>query len=548
MKILGLGGSIHDFSACILSGDKLYAIEDERITKIRYSENSKNPCTPSCNYLFDCCKIKESEIEYFIFNDDLTDIVNSSFGLHKQKFAINHHLAHAYSSFFTSEFTQSAILIVDGAGSKKDFKNNSDETRETTSFYFGDGQSVNQIKKIYGTLDGYNPVSKSQTIMTNSIGEFYRVVAEGIGLGWLSGPGKMMGMSSYGNVNNEYIDYLLESVTFEINGEFSINTNGENSLIDRVFLLKNQIEQSKSDQFILYATLARSAQIIFEHLLVHSLDYLYELTKNDNLCLAGGVALNSVANGVIRERTKFKNIHIVAYPGDHGLSIGAALWGYYNLEQKVKDKKFRFSCAPFLGKTYNDEEIIYALDSSSLNYTKSKHINKEIAKYINEGKVVARFKASSEFGPRALGHRSILADPRNPDMRDHINFKIKKREWYRPLAPAILEEYVSEYFDTTHKSDWMQFVAAVNEKYREVLPAITHVDGTARLQTVSKKNNKEFYQLIEEFQKISGIPMLLNTSLNIKGEPIAETPQDAISAFENSDIDVLAIEEYIIVK
>ncbi len=550
-KILGLGGSIHDFSACMIIGNRLNAIEDERITKIRYSVNTPNPCLPSVKYLLENLSTLESEICCLVYNDDLEEIVNSNFSFYKNKFAINHHLAHAYSSFFTSNFKQAAVLIADGAGSKKYINNPLDETRETTSFYFADGETIREIKKIYGTLDGINPISNLQTVMTNSIGEFYRVISEAIGLGWLQGPGKMMGMSSYGKADNKIIDYLLETVSFKDNGEFTINTNGKNGLIDKTFLLIDKIKNPKEDNFSLYATLAKCTQIVFEKLLLHTLDYLYNVTKIDNLCIAGGAALNSVANGIIKNKTKFKNIHIVPYPGDDGLSIGSAIWGYFNvasLNTTKYDKLERFTPSAFLSNKYTHDNIINALNDSCCNYKRVKAIASEIANYISNGKVVARFHGSSEFGPRALGHRSILADPRNPNMRDYINFKIKNREWYRPLAPAILEEYMHEYFELGCYSEWMQFVANVKKDYRAVLPAITHIDGSARLQTVSKNTNEDFYCIIDEFRQITGIPIVLNTSFNIDGHPIVETPIDAISAFKKSAIDVLAIEDFLVEK
>ena len=503
------------------------------------------------NFLLNKLNISSKQIDYIVFNDDLESVVSSIPNLCMNRYKINHHLAHLYSSFHTSNFDKAAVLIADGAGSKKNLEDKLDETRETTSSYFADRDNIKLIRKLYGTLDGDNPKSQSQTVMSNSLGEFYRVVAETIGLGWLSGPGKMMGMSSYGKAVNDdrYINYLNDSIEFLDNGEFIIKTNGENGLIDRLYSLKQQITNAKDKEFEHFAALANSAQIIFEKLLIHTLTHLHDVTKTDNLCFAGGAALNSIANSIISKYTNFKNVHIVAYPGDNGLAIGAALWGYINRVPQSNITRKKLDGSPILlSKNYDNNEILEALSNSGLYYEELENELLVTAKHIYEGKVVGWFQGMSEFGPRALGNRSILGNPCDAKIRDHINFNIKSREWFRPLAPAVLEEKADIYFDINCKSEWMQFVAPVKKDFRNILPAITHVDGSARLQTVSLKNNSKFYNLIKEFEKLSGIPILLNTSFNILGKPIVETPKDAIEAFKASNLDIMVLGNILIRK
>lgn len=549
-NILGLGGSIHDFSACIIHNEKILGIEEERITRIRYAENSTDPCWPAIQYCLEKAKIDLSSIDIVVVNDDLSHILDKFSG-NTKTYSINHHLAHLYSAYFTSSFKESAVLVVDGAGSKKDISNLIDETRETTSFYHVIDKEIKLLDKVYGTLDGYNPISKIETVISNSIGEFYRVVSEIIGLGWLTGPGKMMGMASYGAARSDdrYAEKLRKTISLLSKGKFEIRSNGDEGLLDTLFSIKKEYENEK-DIFQYQSALANSTQIIFEELIIHCLDHLYNVTKSENLCIVGGAALNSICNGKLLKSTKFKNLHVVPYPGDNGLAIGSAIWGHEKQSSEyVKDSYF--TDRPYLSYSYTSEEILASIKDANIPYSVSADIYVEAAKYLAEGKVIAWYQDGSEFGPRALGNRSILADPRNQNIRDKINKEIKDREWFRPLAPAILDYKAQQYFDICgdiNQAKWMQMVADVKEEYREALPGITHIDGSARVQVVSKKDNKKFFSLIENFFKITNLPIILNTSFNIKGEPIVETPQEAINAFMKSKIDVLILDTFVIVN
>ncbi len=545
-NIMGLGGSIHDFAACLIHDKNILAIEDERLTRIRYAAHSKNPCHPSIHYCLENAGMALQEIDLLVSNDDIA--VPANMLGQCQTDVINHHMTHAYSAFYTSTFDKAAILVVDGAGGKRYASTDSSEERETTTYAVGDKNSVKVIKKIYGDLSGENPITKSQTIMSNSIGEFYRIVAETIELGWLVGPGKTMGLASYGAKakDDRFVDVMLSCIKFLGNGEFEIKTNGKEGLIDKLYLIRQKY-LAHEERYVIDAALAHSGQIVLEQLLSHALNYLASQVDTDNLCIIGGVGLNSIANGKITKLSRFKNIHVLFSPGDSGTAVGAAIGGYLKT-QSDKDELVRFKISPYLGKSYQDIEMAEALKKHGLKWARTNNIHKSAAELIAQGKTLAWYQGSSEFGPRALGNRSLLADARLTHMRDHINHKVKQREWFRPLAPAVLEEMAQDYFNALNPSPWMQFVWDVKDNAPVNLPSVTHIDGTARVQSVSKKDNADFHQLITQFYEITGTPAVLNTSLNIKGEPIVETPDEAIQAFLQSPIDALAMGEFLVVK
>src|SRR3990167_8960629 len=543
--IVGVGGSIHDFATFVFDGDNVVAIEDERITRKRYGINSDFPCKYSFEYCLKARNATLDGINKIIVNDDVVCFMDKN--LEGKIETINHHVAHAYSAFFTSCFAESAILVVDGAGSKKNMYDKDCQIRETTTYAYGRENKIKIIKQIYGDLSGTNPVTSSQAIMSNSLGEFYRAVSETLGLGWLSGPGKMMGLASYGahRNDNRFVEPMLENVRFNSNGDFEIITNGRNGLIDKLYVLRNKYLLNE-DQFTVDSAIAHSGQIVLEMILMHMLNYLSYQIQVKNLCIIGGVALNSIANGKLKLNTKFENVHILFAPGDNGTAIGAAIIGKLQNEKNKIVK--RYPITPYLGKSYSLNEILCVIKLKNLHYSQPRDLTEQATNFLSQGKVVAWFQGASEFGPRALGNRSILADPRNPKMREHINKNIKNREWYRPLAPVVIEEEAQEYFDILEHTPWMQFVWPVKENHRDKLYSITHVDSTARVQSVSKSENEKLYNLLIKFKEVSGYPILLNTSFNIQGEPIVETPQEAIDTFLKSSIDILVIGDFIIKK
>jgi carbamoyltransferase len=301
------------------------------------------------------------------------------------------------------------------------------------------------------------------------------------------------------------------------------------------------------DPFVIDAAIEYAGQAALERLLVHALDYLWSQTKTPNLCLVGGVALNSLANGKIPSLTHFTNVHVFYAPGDSGTAIGAAIWKRVQGEER-NTQKLRFFWSPYLGREYLEGESRAALAASCLVAKRPKNLHRDVAELLVRGRTVGWFQGGSEFGPRALGHRSILADPRRSSMRDHINRRIKGREWFRPLAPVVEASRAAEFFELPAPSPWMQFVCPVRKHARELLPAVTHVDGGARVQTLRAHDNPSLAHLLHEFEPLSGVPVLINTSLNVRGAPIAETPADAIDAFVSSELDALVIDEFLIVK
>ncbi len=296
-----------------------------------------------------------------------------------------------------------------------------------------------------------------------------------------------------------------------------------------------------------YKDLAFKAQEELEKCLLILTTHLFKKTRSENLCMAGGVALNSVANKKILDQGLFKSLFIQPAATDDGNAIGAAMYGYF----KIFNGKNRFVLRnAFLGREYSQKEIENSLEKFFLfkarRYDDFQELIGFIATEISKGKVVGWFQGGSEFGQRALGNRSILADPRRRNMRDHLNFKVKGRESFRPFAPAVLFEYLSEYFVFEKESPFMLMVAPVKKGKISKIPAVTHIDGTARIQTVRREDNPKFYDLIKNFFEITGVPMLLNTSFNIKGYPMVETPSDAIWSFLNAPIDYLVMGNYLL--
>lgn len=533
-NIIGIGGSLHDFSACLIEeNSRIIAIEDERISKMRYSIGEEEPHVKSFLYCLKNAGLSSEDIDAIIGDDMISD------SFFKDRIKPNHHLSHIYSTFFTSKFSESAILILDGVGSL--YGSVKEEVRETTTYAYGKNNHIEIIGKVFGFPSTIRCLPSTPRVRCNSLGEFYRAITEIIGFGFLQA-GKTMGLHPYGD--SRFIDDMLTFVKFGSNGQFEIIIEGEKGLIKYI---QNILNGSYSeDIFLVKASIANAAQIILETVLAHCLDYLWRKCKTDNLCLAGGVVLNSVANGKIHSISNFKNIHITSSPGDNGVAIGSAIYGKL-LNQSASILPIRFVISPYLGALYTTAEILKALNYAGLNYFTQTNPERFIASNLYKGLIVACFQGKSEFGPRALGNRSIFADPRKKSMKDRINV-IKGREWFRPVAPVITEDSYMDYFDAPCLSQCMQFVFPIKENYLNHLEGCVHIDGSARVQSVGKNDNPFLYGLLIEFQQLSGFPILINTSFNIAGKPIVETPLDAIQAFINSEIDILVIDEFIVQK
>jgi len=366
-----------------------------------------------------------------------------------------------------------------------------------------------------------------------------------------------MGLSSYGKP--KYYDKIMdELIDVKTDGSIHLNMKYFSFTYDKVMTNKNfsdlfgippRNHDSKTEQ--IHYDIGASAQLVLEEILLKMVNHVYEKTKTNNLCLGGGVALNGVANYRILKEGPFENIHIPPSPGDAGSAIGAAQFSYYSYE---KNKRTIPNIAEltknniYVGPEYANDKIKSFLDKNNINYDffENHILLSKTAKLISEGNIVGWYQGRMEWGPRALGNRSILADPRNPEMKNILNEKIKHRESFRPFAPSILEEFVSEFFELDIPSPYMLLVAKV--KKPEIIPAVTHIDGTGRLQSVSKDVNLLYHNLINEFYKITGVPAIINTSMNVMGEPIVNTPDHAYKMILKTDMDFLVMGNYMISK
>ena len=475
----------------------------------------------------DWIRKKQWEFSGSTFNVSEYDYLKNIFLLPKDRVRIiSHHLAHAASTFYTSGFKKSAILIVDGNGSDL----------ETTSYFEGNNFKINLIEnfKYYGLGALYNAIST-------------RILNMGTG-----GEGKTMGLAPYGKkyrnlgikipyyskgIVNDFSEFMermpFSDILNQINPKYRVDPISINY---RIAKKKNDVLKSY------FSGTAYNLQDTLEKVIIKLAQDLYDKTKIDNLSIAGGVGLNSVANKKILDKTKFKDIFIFPACSDSGIPFGLAIWGYYNLKELniKKHKKLIFENA-YLGNEYSNVKIKKVLDKYKIQYVKSDL--KNVARLISDRKIVGWFQGRSEYGPRALGNRSILADSRSKNMKDILNKRVKHREAYRPFAPSILEDDCNEYFDLNNPSPYMLLIAKVKKKS---IPSVTHIDNTARVQTVNKETNEKFYNLIREFKELTKVPCILNTSFNDAGDPIVETPEDALYTFMKCDMDYLYIGDFLI--
>jgi carbamoyltransferase len=460
-----------------------------------------------------------------------------------------HHESHAASAFYPSPFDEAIILTLDGVGEWC-----------TSSIWIGKDNSLKKVREIN---------------FPHSIGLLYSAFTYFLGFKVNSGEYKLMGLAPYGNPI--YADIIKTKLIKIYNdGSFKLNMNYFNFATDLQMTNKKfsnlfELENRKSEDKILqkHMDIAASIQKVIEDIIIKICLDIKEKYSIENLCLAGGVALNCVANGKIYKKKIFSNIWVQPASGDSGCSLGAALALNYKINKNTKKKKFDSMKGSYLGPSFSNDEVKYNLKKlgAVFEYKNDSQLYDFISEKISQGLSVGWFQGKMEFGPRALGNRSILADPRNPEMQKNLNLKIKFRESFRPFAPAILEEKLSEFFDIKTISPYMLLVADINKKYRKndieiqnlkgldllnlpksTIPAITHVDFSARIQTVSKDINPKFYNLINAFYKKTDCPILINTSFNIRGEPIVCTTTDAFNCFMGTDLDILVCENYILHK
>ena len=588
--ILGISAYYHDSAACLVrDGVILAAVQEERFTRIKndavFPENSIRYCLNIAN-------INLSDVDYVVYYEKPflkferlleTYLQYAPAGIRsfmmamplwlKQKLYFKrmltkelrsidhkwnkeqsvlfteHHQSHASSAFFPSPFSKAVILTVDGVGEW-----------QTTSVSIGEGNAIQPVRHIN---------------FPHSIGLLYSAFTYYLGFKVNCDEYKVMGLAPYGKpVYRELI--LRKLIDVKPDGSFRLNMKHFSypiglTMISSNFskLFGNPVRTPGSKLTSFHRDIAASVQEATEYIMLKITTALHNQYAEDNLCLAGGVALNCVINSKILKHSGFKNIWIQPAAGDAGGALGAALAVYHQhlgYQRPSADSNFMQNC--LLGPEYTTDQVLEALNKSGLAYHRYNKptLYTVVAKEISAGKVVGYFNGRMEFGPRALGSRSILADARNPDMQRVLNQKIKFRESFRPFAPAILEEFAAEYFDLSVTSPYMLMVGEVrNEKrindrqrvetdspllnqIRSVIPAVTHVDYSARIQTVNITEHSDFYQLIKAFHDLTGCPMLINTSFNRMDEPIVCTPEDAVKCFLNTDIDVLVINEFLIRK
>jgi carbamoyltransferase len=454
--------------------------------------------------------------------------IRSHFGPSNFKFHYyEHHLCHAASAFYLSPFESAAVLTMDGTG---------EET--TTMFSRGDGVNLKALKRIK---------------LPHSLGQFYSAVTNFIGFDMFAGDEwKLMGLAAYGKpVYKEFFSRRVLSANG--NGDFHLNIRTLDHHLAKHYQFPDELIQElgparqpdeKLDQR--HMDIAASAQEALEDVVLKLVQNLHQQTGEKNLCLAGGVAFNSVMNGRIMQESPFENFFIQPAAGDAGCSLGAAYLVHHKVLKQPRVPPMEHA---YYGPGFSSNECAAALKSAGLEFEtlEEDQLVTRVAKMIADGAIVGWFQGRMEFGPRALGRRSFLADPRRADMRELLNEKVKLREWFRPLAPSMLEEASPKIFGIDHRDPFMVTVISVREEMRDAIPAVVHVDGTARPQTVSQKTNPRYWKLLKEFERIAGVPVLLNTSFNIQ-EPIVCKPADAIRTFLGAGFDALILEDHIVMR
>ncbi len=570
MYILGINAFHGDSSACILKDGKIIAAsEEERFRRIKHWAGFPSE---SIKFCLEEANIDITQVDYVTISRDpsanihkkivhsvknlvsikaLKDrLANSKkvvstkselskiFNIPEDKITaeiknVEHHRSHLASAFFASPFDDSAILSIDGFG---DFT--------STMIATGKGKKIDVIDSV---------------IYPHSVGIFYTSLTQYLGFPHYGDEYKVMGLAPYGEP--KYVEELKKVILFKDNGLFELDTkyfkhakegvtmsweNGD-PFIESIFSTELESllgpSRQKGDELTQkHKDIATSVQRVTEELIFHILNHLQKRTGLENICIAGGVAQNSVANGKILEQTSFKNIYIPSAGHDAGTAHGSALWLYNHI---LENERLPALYNAYTGAKASNEEIEKFLNSENITYKRLEEdeLIDQVSNALIEGNVIGWFQGRAEFGPRALGHRSIIVDPRRDDAKELLNSKIKRRESFRPFAPSILEEYVSEYFEKTDKVPFMEKVYPIKKEKHSEIPAVTHVDGTGRLQSVAKGDR--YYDLIERFRQKTGTPILLNTSFN-ENEPIVNTPAEALSCYLRTDMDMLVLENCVI--
>ena len=591
MYILGLSCFYHDSAAALIQdGTVIAAAQEERFTRIKHDQSFP---INAINFCLKKSKITVNELEYVVFYEKpfmkferillsilstfpksmklfrdsmmvwlgeklwIKNIIKEKLGIPDKKILfVEHHLSHAASTFFCSPYKEAAILSIDGVGEWSTVALGSG-----TADWDGNGQ--NEIRFF------------DEMRFPHSLGLLYSAFTAFLGFEVNEGEYKVMGMAPYGKA--QYVDNIRKVVDVKGDGSFRLDMSyfgyhyhSENTINSKFLDLFGQSRDPKS-RFVTektstyddpnpptkneilsnqyYADVAASLQNVTEDILIKIARYLYSKTEIKKLCIAGGVGLNSVANYKILKETPFDEIYIQPASGDAGGALGAALYVYHVILNKPR--QFIMEHALW-GEEYDMNDITSFLKNKNIKheFIEGDSLLNRIVENLMKGKVIGWYQGRFEWGPRALGNRSILADPTNPKMKDIVNIKIKFREPFRPFAPSVLEDKVEDFFDIHEAARHYpaRFMLYVTKVKNDRIPAITHVDGSGRLQTVKEAHNPRYYRLIELFGQATGVPIVLNTSFNLKGEPIVTTPQDAFNTFMKSGMDILVLENCLVDK
>jgi carbamoyltransferase len=556
LNVLGVSTGYHDSACCLFQDGKLVAaVQEERFTRIK---NDKSFPRHSVRYCLASAGISISDIDCVGYYEDPAQklerqiwmgtvpglsaerrariqdrvlgtppqaLIRTSLGYDGRLEVVDHHLSHAASSFYCSGFEEAAILTVDGVGDWA-----------TTTYSSGRGDLIERLE---------------QVDFPDSLGLLYSAITGYLGFEVNEGEYKVMGLAPYGRPR--YLDRLRALVDVAEDGQYRLNMKYFAFLTEEAMfsdalcgLLGRSARVPESEITQFHQDVARSVQVLLEDVLLHKVRYLHRRVPSDNLCMAGGVALNVVANRRCLEDGPFRRLFVQPAAGDAGGAIGAAAVAHGRLTGKRPDRdRLRHV---YLGPANTSESVHQLLSATSARYQDFRGREDDllgfVADRLAEGEVVGWCQGSMEFGPRALGARSILADPRAPHMRDRINALVKMREAFRPFAPAVLESQAHEHFALDHPSPFMLETCQVTSALP--LSSITHVDGSARVQTVNSSDHRRFAALLAEFDRRTGCPILLNTSFNVRGEPIVCTAVDAILCFVRSKIDLLVVEDFVL--